>query len=267
MNSLKHRNGKPAKDWILDTFKYDGYANPPVTSSTTGTGSGNASDDKKPKALGSFTTYSSFQTRSMDDYKLYNAWTLDGGSDTHVCNDESRSNWTKTHDAQLGDELFAGKTSYPIEAFGTVTINVDTPDGLGEMKLANVALAPGFMTSLVSLDLLNVKGVHWNSKYSTRLYQNGRDFCNLYRVGKHWVLQKDTQTSTHLGAFSTTSSHLPREAHFTGKEMHLILGHAGIEAIGHVSADDITIDHSVPCPTTIDCQTYSLSKATKLISR
>ncbi len=92
MNSLKHRNGKPAKDWILDTFKYDRYVNPPVTSSTTGTSSGNASDDKKSKALGSFTTYSSFQTRSIDDYKLYNAWTLDRGSDTHVYNDESRSN-------------------------------------------------------------------------------------------------------------------------------------------------------------------------------
>ncbi len=81
------------------------------------------------------------------------------------------------------------------------------------------------------------------------------------------MLQKDTQSSTHLGAFSTTSSHLPRKAHFTGKEMHLILGHASIEAIGHVSTDDITIDHSVPCPTIIDCQTCSLSKATKLISR
>jgi hypothetical protein len=46
---------------------------------------------------------------------------------------------------------------------------------------------------------------------------------------------------------------LPRKAHFTGKEMHLILRHAGTEAISHVSADDITIDHSVLCPTTIDC--------------
>jgi hypothetical protein len=81
------------------------------------------------------------------------------------------------------------------------------------------------------------------------------------------VLQKDTQSSTHLGTFSIISSHLPRKAHFTRKEMHLILGHAGTEVIGHVSADDITIDHSVPCPTTIDCQTCSLSKATKLISR
>ncbi len=77
-----------------------------------------------------------------------------------MCNDESRSNWTKTHDAQPGDELFVGKTSYPIEAFGTVTIEVDTLDRLGEMKLVNVALAPGFMTNLVSLDLLNTKGVY-----------------------------------------------------------------------------------------------------------
>jgi hypothetical protein len=58
VNNLKNRHGKPSKDWILDTFKYDGYASPPVTSTTTTTGSGNTSDDKK--ALGSFTTYSSF---------------------------------------------------------------------------------------------------------------------------------------------------------------------------------------------------------------
>ena len=276
MNNLKHKNGKPAKDWILDTFKYDGYANPPVNGSGNTTGTGNTtgnttssdkSDGKTPKPLGSFTTYSSFQTESMADYKLYNTWTLDGGSDTHVCNDESRSNWAKTRDAQPGDQLFAGKTSYPIEAFGTVTIHVDTPDGPGEIRLTNVALAPGFMTNLVSLDLLNSKGVHWNSKYPTKLQQNRRDFCNLYRVGKHWVLQKDAQTSTHLGAFPTTSSHVPREANFTGKEMHLILGHVGTEVIGHVSADDITIDHSVLCPTTIECQTCSLAKATKLVSR
>jgi hypothetical protein len=49
--------------------------------------------------------------------------------------------------------------------------------------------------------------------------------------------------------------------------MDLILGHAGTEVIGHVSPDDITIGHSIPCPTTIKYKACSLSKATKLISR
>jgi hypothetical protein len=33
------------------------------------------------------------------------------------------------------------------------------------------------------------------------------------------------------------------------------------------AADDIAIDSSIPCPTTIKCQMYSVSKATEIISR
>ena len=92
---------------------------------------------------------------NQDEYKLYNAWTLDNASDIHVCNDANRSGFSKTRDATYKDKLFAGKTSYRIEAFGTVTINIQTTQGRREIDLSNVALAPGFMTNLVSLSLLN----------------------------------------------------------------------------------------------------------------
>jgi hypothetical protein len=52
-------------------------------------------------------------------------------------------------------------------------------DRLGELTLENVALAPGFITNLVSLNLLNQQGVYWNSEYPTKLVQDGSDFLNL----------------------------------------------------------------------------------------
>jgi hypothetical protein len=51
--------------------------------------------------------------------------------------------------------------------------------------------------------------------------------------------------------------------------MHRVLGHASPEVISHVetAGNDITIDNSSPTPPTIDCETYSLSKATEIVSR
>ena len=115
----------------------------------------------------------------MDVYKLYNKWTLDRGSDVHICNHLDCDRFQKTCDALLDNQLFASKTLYLITCFGTVSITTNTPNGPGELTLENVALAPGFMTNLVSLDLLNQKGVHWNSEYLTKLVQDSSDLLNL----------------------------------------------------------------------------------------
>ena len=102
-----------------------------------------------------------------------------------MCNDIQRSGFRQTREAGPDDELFAGKTAYPIEAFGTIIINAQTPEGLGEIELTDVALAPRFMTNLVSLHLLNVKGVHWNSESPQHLKCNDSIFCNLERIDHH----------------------------------------------------------------------------------
>ena len=116
---------------------------------------------------GSFIPHSSFSSKRY--YKLYNAWTLDNVSDTHVCNDVTRSGFTKTREAGPDDQLFAGKTAYPIEEFGTAYVPVQTQDRIREIELKIIALAPGFMANLVCLQLLNIKGVHWNLEIPDRL--------------------------------------------------------------------------------------------------
>ena len=71
-----------------------------------------------------------------------------------------QSSFQKTRDASINDILYAGKTTYQIEAFGIAIITMNMPQGKKKIELLNVALAPGFMTNLVSLDQLNSKGVY-----------------------------------------------------------------------------------------------------------
>jgi len=246
--------------WFVDKFKYDGLKD--LKSATQE--SDKLARESNIQKLGSFSTYSSFTSSNQEDYKLYNSWTLDNASDTHVCNDINRSGFRQTRKAGPDDELFAGKTSYPIEAFGVVTFNVQTPNGEREIELTNVALAPRFMTNLVSLYLLNDKGVHWNSEKPQYLTRNGRIFCNLESVDHHWVLERNTR---HSAFMNKKTSKVVRHATFTEDQLYRVLGHASLEVIAHVAANDITIDRSISTPSTIDCETCSISKATEIVSR
>ncbi len=54
---------------------------------------------------------------NQDEYKLYNAWTLDNASDIYIYNDADWSKFSKTRDATHKDKLFTGKISYAIEVF------------------------------------------------------------------------------------------------------------------------------------------------------
>jgi hypothetical protein len=58
-------------------------------------------------------------------------------------------------------------------------------------------------------------------------------------------------------------------ATYTEADMHRVLGHASPEVIKHVSeaAEGIVIDRSIPCPSTIECESCSLSKATEIVPR
>ena len=72
--------------------------------------------------------------------------------------------------------------------------------------------------------------------------------------------------------FTAKSSHpsaQPKHRTLTAARAHQILGHPSEDTISHLQAStrDITIDNSVPCPKTIDCEVCSLSKATRVVSR
>ena len=75
----------------------------------------------------------------------------------HVCNNQE--GFTRTASASKIDQLLAGKAVYQIEFFGTVNININSPQRLGQIRLTNVADISGFMTNLVSLSRLVHQGV------------------------------------------------------------------------------------------------------------
>src|SRR5204862_5890850 len=102
-----------------------------------------------------------------------------------------------------------------------------TPNGLAKIELTNVALALGFMTNLVSLHLLNNKGVYWNLENLQHITCNGKILCNLEKVDSHWVFECNTTYSS----FITCKSVVNRHATFTEAQLHRVLGHASLEVI------------------------------------
>ncbi len=84
-------------EWFEHKFKYDGLTDTQSTDIKP-------LDDKPTKDLGSFATYALFHTtNNADVYKLYDEWTLDGGSDVHVCNSTDRNGFKKTRNASPDD--------------------------------------------------------------------------------------------------------------------------------------------------------------------
>jgi hypothetical protein len=116
-----------------------------------------------PEIKGTFAaTYSVFieSSQAPVEYKLYNSWTLDNTSDIYICNNLGRNKYMETRTTTSDNILYSGKTAYQIESFGTVRIIVDTPEGKYKLKLGNIALAPGFMTNLVSFSFLTSKSIY-----------------------------------------------------------------------------------------------------------
>jgi hypothetical protein len=273
---------------VLETFRYDGLpkgkGNPnaketPSNSKDTaqypplsGTMSKDSSEASS-ELLGTFTTtLTSLSISSELEYRLYDSWILDGGSDTHVYNSSilHSGSFSTTRQAQQGERLFAGKTSYAIAAFGTARISVNTPSSPKWIDLEDVALAPGFITSIVSLHRLNKGDLHWNSRTPNQLERlDGSVACYVNQEGGHLVLtgqQAYTAFATRQHARPSRDPKLPT---FTEERLHKILGHANPEAIRHVfdAVQGINVDDTVPCPRSCNCSICALSKAKNIISR
>jgi hypothetical protein len=60
------------------------------------------------------TIYSAFteNTQILEEYKLYNSWTLDNILDIYVCNSLGRSKYTETRTIILDNILYSSETTY-----------------------------------------------------------------------------------------------------------------------------------------------------------
>jgi hypothetical protein len=108
------------------------------------------------EVLGAFTVSSSIASASTD-YHLRNSFILDSECTLHVCNDKERFEDLRSESED--DCLYAGNTIIPIEGFGTITVTVQTLNGLCIIKLLNTAHVSSSHTSVFSLDRLIAKNV------------------------------------------------------------------------------------------------------------
>jgi hypothetical protein len=214
------------------------------------------SDTTATAPLGSFAV-------DRGEIEIKDTWILDSGSNLHICNDHKRFIFERM--ATEDDKFSAGKTEYSIEAYGSVNITVDTPNGSRTVKLLDVALAPGFLTNTASLDKFTSKGVHWDTQKQC-LYADGEIFCYVQRVGNYWALEHSpSPSSTAFASFKSLKE--PRtDRSAPAERWHDIMGHIGKEPISKLQNNVVgavitdLIDKS-PCPT------CDISKAKEIVSR
>jgi hypothetical protein len=95
---------------------------------------------------------------SSDDFPLKHFYILDSGSSLHISHDLKQfSNFRR---APLGHHAVCGSGSVAIQGYGEVNIDLTNPKGrVRSLKLYNVAYCPDFPTNLVSLRLLEARGI------------------------------------------------------------------------------------------------------------
>lgn len=168
----------------------------------------------------------SFYTYS---YKLKNCWTLGSAADVHIYNDPFRFKFQCT--VYKDNTLFSGTTVYSIESYSTVDFIVQIPTDPKTMILIEVALVPGFLTFLVSLQRLTRKGLHWDIQ-NNLLYYNRETICFTPPLNDYWVLEKNCPSLTAHSFFA--SSHTQRwDIKDTAARWHTVLDHPGQDAIAH----------------------------------
>lgn len=72
----------------------------------------------------------------------------------------------------------AGKKALPIEAWGTINIALQTPNGPKEMILLNVAYVPRFMTNAMCQDLLYVGDLFFDNEH-LHLHRQGNTVATV----------------------------------------------------------------------------------------
>ena len=148
-------------------------------------------------------------------------------------------------------------------------MKVDTPKGIKHITLENVGLVHGFLTSIVSMQLLNERGLHWSSRAPTKLeFEDGSLACTLFQSGRHILFNNPDKfrPNTTLMARLTYD---PKLRTLTEAKLHRIIAHASSDVISHINGPcyGINIDRLEPSPKTVKCTTCSLAKSKNIISR
>ena len=224
-----------------------------------------------PGNAASFFLFHSQASFSVADYPLRHSAILDTGTTLHIFNEVSRFLDLRT--ARTGDFVWAGERKIAIQAYGTVDIVVQGPKRQKQlMRLYNVALCPTIVCNLVSYQLLERKGIWWDTRpqyHCLRNLSNNSILAYIDRCHEQYVLEhipNDLSRATFFARRNRFNTHVPRRASKAlGDLWHLRLGHPGPRALEHL------VNHSrgvrIKGPTTVECDDCGLAKAKRHIRR
>lgn len=152
---------------------------------------------------------------SIGHTRLHNAVILDGGANVHIINEAMRARIVKSESPTSSDVVISGDKRYQPEAIVDATINLDMGNGVTrKLTLLKARLIPGFFTSLVSLQILNKKGIHhdtrnWPDKLITgQSHKEPRLWACLTPEHSdrhsHWIIERLPATRSVTGTTGLT---------------------------------------------------------------
>ena len=178
--------------------------------------------------------------------------------------------------APAGDYVWAGEQKVRIEGYGTVDIEVLLPSPTDQpkrriLRLYEVAYCPGFACNLVSLRLLQKRGIWWDNRPGSNYLRQlrGSIVCLLLDKYDQFVLEYLPENVTRASFFVRRN----KFNSYTGRRpvsaeaitWHLRLGHPGLQALDHLVNQSRAV--KLRGPTTVECDACGVSKAKRQISR
>ena len=212
------------------------------------------------------------------DFVLKYSFILDSGSSIHVSRTLNRfDNFRK---APSGHYAICGSGVVIIRGYGEVDIQLTNQKGRKRiLRLHNVAYCPEFPTNLVSLQLLETRGIDWKHRGGELTFRGDSEVLgNTKRIHNQYVLEHNLDESMPLHTVLNTTLAIKRPQRFTRQSTrprqpawatsdiwHKRMGHLGPAALAKLGTQ--TIGVRLRGPSTSQCQDCAMAKITRQISR
>ncbi|KAF7573996.1 hypothetical protein PtrM4_056190 [Pyrenophora tritici-repentis] len=200
---------------------------------------------------------------SQQGYPLKDAFILDSGSTTHICNDLSRIEDVRP--STPGDYIWAGSSKVWIRGYGAVTLTTEGSQDKQALHIVNVAWCPDFLCSLVSFRLLRRQGIWWDNREDpTSLRRwDGTIIAILSERHGQWIIEDTTLFDSAFHVRMNRTKRSPQRA--TAMLWHKRLGHPGPSAIEHLIQQSEGV--RIKGITTVQCDACGRSKSKRQIRR
>ena len=137
-------------------------------------------------------------------------------------------------------------------------------------QLKNVAYCPEFVTNIVSYDLLEERGLRWDTKTNQLVRKDDSPICQITKRGRYRILEDHADVEAAFPAIHIPkcrrSARTPRPKSIgSGSLWHLRMGHVGPQALRQLGNKCLGVQ--LRGPATHKCTACAGAKIRRIISR